>query len=56
MMGWVVSGLATSQAKLAPTEMMLIDTGHVGATFGCENSNKGIRNCSRDFEFSPGVL
>jgi hypothetical protein len=25
-----------SQAELAPTEMILTDTRHVGATFGCD--------------------
>ena len=29
-----------SQAELAPTEIMLIDTRHVGATFGCEQGSE----------------
>jgi hypothetical protein len=28
-----------SQAKLAPTGMMLIETRHVGATFGCDEGS-----------------
>jgi hypothetical protein len=29
-----------SQAELAPTEIILIDTRHVGATFGCEQGSE----------------
>jgi hypothetical protein len=32
-----------SQAELAPTEMLLINTRPVGATFGCDSSYGGHR-------------
>ena len=32
-----------SQAELAPTEILLIDTSPVGATFGCDSSYGGHR-------------
>ena len=48
MMGWVVSGHATSQAELAPTRGVLIDRCDVEAISGYEKTYKPIRNCSRD--------
>jgi hypothetical protein len=29
-------------AKLAPTEILLIDTRHVGETFGCDQKSNGL--------------
>ena len=35
-----------SQAELAPTEIIFIDTCHVGATYGCDNEKRHGRKGS----------